>query len=517
ATKALSQSQERLRQALDAARMGIWVWSVENNTLSWDENLRQLYGLGPHDRVSTHEDFLARVHPQDRAFVRESVRKALQEGEELDYEFRVVLPDGRVRWIADQGEVRRDEQGRPIHLTGVCADVTERRVAEERLRQAHRMESVGRLAGGVAHEANNQMSVVLGAAYFILRRPDVPEAVRADAEFIQKAAERTAAVTAQLLAFSRRQILRPEVLDLNAVITAWEPILRRVMGEDCGVVLHLNPDIGPVRADPGQLEQVLLNLALNARDAMPRGGRIAVETFQTEVTDAYARAKSGIEVRPGKYVVLSVSDTGHGMDRETMNHVFEPFFTTKGVGQGTGLGLSTVYGIVKQSEGYVWAYSEPGQGTTFKIYLPLRSEPVGPVIKAAASPVSKAGETILVVEDDEPVRYMMKRTLEDAGYVVLDAGGADEALDVISGAAGKIRLLLTDVVMQGTNGRELAEEAEKLVPGLPILFTSGYTDAEIQRRGLLGPGAAFIQKPLTPALLVQSVRNRLEMTGRPSG
>jgi CheY-like chemotaxis protein len=389
-------------------------------------------------------------------------------------------------------------------------------MAEERLRQAHRMESVGRLAGGVAHEANNQMSVVLGAAEFILRRPDVPEAVRVDAEFIRKAAERTAAVTAQLLAFSRRQILKFEVLDLNAVITGWEPVLRRIMGEDCGVTLRLSPELGAVRADPGQLEQVLLNLALNARDAMPRGGSITVETFQTELTPAYARQKPAIAVRPGKYVVLAVSDTGHGMDKTTMRHIFEPFFTTKGVGQGTGLGLSTVYGIVKQSDGYIWVYSEPGQGTTFKVYLPLRTESVPLATETATPARAKAGERILVVEDEASVRYMMKRTLEEAGYTVLDAASAGEALEVITRTRDKISLLLTDVVMPGRNGRELSEEVGKLAPDMSVLFTSGYTDGEIERRGLLRPGAAFIQKPLTPAALVRAVRERLEVASGPA-
>ena len=516
ATRALADSEERLRRALDAARMGIWAWSVEDNSLHWDDNLRRIYGLSPGDRMSSYEEFLERVHPEDRAFVAASVRRVLEDGGDLDYEFRILLPDGRVRWIADQGEVRRDEQGRPVYLTGVGTDVTERRMAEERLRQAHRMESVGRLAGGVAHEANNQMSVVLGAAEFILQRSDIPEAVKADAEFIRNAAERTAAVTAQLLAFSRRQILKPEVLDLNSVITGWEPVLRRIMGEDCGVTLRLSSGIGAVRADPGQLEQVLLNLALNARDAMPRGGRITVETFQTELGPTYARQKPGTTVRPGTYVVLAVSDTGHGMDKETVSHIFEPFFTTKGIGQGTGLGLSMVYGIVKQSEGYVWVYSEPGQGTTFKVYLPLRTEAVLPPTRGPAPVRSQGGERILVVEDETTVRYMMKRALEGAGYTVIDAASAEEAIDVITRTRDRISLLLTDVVMPGKSGRELADQVTELVPGIPVLFTSGYTDGEIQRRGLLGPEAAFIQKPLTPALLLRAVRERLEMTGRPS-
>jgi PAS domain S-box-containing protein len=509
ATRALTESEARLRRALDAARMGIWFWTVEKNELTWDDNQRQLYGLGSGERISAYEGFLSRVHPDDRVFVSEQVRQALEEGGDLDYEFRITLPDGRVRWIADQGEIRRDEQGRPIYLTGVCTDVTDRRLAEERLRQAHRMESVGRLAGGVAHEANNQMSVVLGAADFILRRTDVPEAVRTDVEFVQKAAERTAAVTAQLLAFSRRQILKPEVLNVNAVVKAWEPVLRRIMGEDCGVVLRLGPGLGQVRADPGQLEQVLLNLALNARDAMPRGGTISVETFGTEVTPGYARAKPGTLVHAGDYIVLAVTDTGHGMDKETLSHIFEPFFTTKGVGQGTGLGLSTVYGIVKQSEGYVWAYSEPGQGTTFKIYLPVRTGPTVPGQKQSVPVPARAGERILVVEDEAPVRLMMKRALEDAGYTVVDAASGDEAIDIAARTAGPISLVLSDLVMPGKGGRELAEQLRKQIPDVPVLFTSGYTDGEIERRGLLGPEAAFIQKPLTPGALVRAVQKQL--------
>jgi PAS domain S-box-containing protein len=509
ATQALARSEERLRRALDAARMGTWVWSVETNTLTWDENLRQLYGMAPGESMATYEQFIARVHPDDRTSVTASVQRVLQGSGGLDYEFRVVLPDGRVRWIANQGEVRRDEQGRPIYLAGVCTDVTERRATEEQLRQAQRMESVGRLAGGVAHEANNQMSVVLGAADFILNRSDVPEAVRVDVEFMQKAAERTAAITGQLLAFSRRQILKPEMLDLNTVISGWEPVLRRVMGADCGVTLRLSPEIGLIRADPGQLQQVLLNLALNARDAMPRGGTITLETIPADLTGDYLRLKPGVSIGPGRYVVLAVSDTGHGMDKETLSHIFEPFFTTKGVGQGTGLGLSMVYGIVKQSEGYVWVYSEPGQGTTFKIYLPVRAGAVETPRAQPAHTPAERNQCVMVVEDDQMVRYMMKRALGEAGYQVLEAASAEEALETMVRRNPEISLVLTDVVMPGRGGRELAETIEELRPGTPVLFTSGYTDGEIERRGLLRPDAAFLQKPFTPEALVRAVEKQL--------
>jgi PAS domain S-box-containing protein len=508
ATHALARSEDRLHRALDAARMGTWVWSVETDTLTWDENLRQLYGLRPGESMTDYEQFIARVHPDDRSFVAESVQRVLRDGGELDYEFRIVLPDGRVRWIADQGEVRRNPEGWPVYLAGVCTDVTERHTTEERLQQAHRMESVGRLAGGVAHEANNQMSVVLGAAEFILRRPDIPEAVRVDVEFMQKAAERTATITSQLLAFSRRQILKPVILDLNQVISRWEPVLRRLMGADCGVTLRLSPGIGLVRADPGQLEQVLLNLALNARDAMPRGGTVTLETFLADLTADYLRRKPGTLVHPGRYAVLAVSDTGHGMDKETLSHVFEPFFTTKGVGQGTGLGLSTVYGIIKQSEGYIWVYSEPGQGTTFKIYLPVRSGAVETLPQQPTTRPAQRSECVLVVEDDRIVRLMMKRSLEEAGYRVLDAAGGDEALQIIQDKP-EISLVLTDVVMPGRSGRELGDRVIELRPGIPVLFTSGYTDGEVERRGLLHSNAAFLQKPFTPEALVRAVEREL--------
>ena len=508
ASTALRDSEERLRRALDAARMGVWVWSVETNALTWDDNLRRLYGLAPGQPVGRYEDFLSRVHPDDRDRVHHAVGRALESGAGLDYEFRIVLPDGRIRWIQDHGELRRDDAGQPVSLTGICTDVTDRKVSEERLRQAHRMESIGRLAGGVAHEANNQMSVVLGSSEFILGRNDVPEPVRADVEFIQKAAERTAAVTAQLLAFSRRQVLRMEVLDLNAVIQKWEPVLRRVMGEDCGVVLRLAPDLGTVRADPGQLEQVLLNLALNARDAMPRGGRITVETFPAELTTAYAEARPGTSIHAGHYVVLAISDTGHGMDRETLSHVFEPFFTTKGVGQGTGLGLSTVYGIVKQSNGYIWVYSEPGQGTTFKIYFPVRTGPAAETRPAPITAKASLGARILLVEDESSVRNIMRRTLEQAGYTVYEAGTTEEALALLAGGKD-VNLVLTDVILPGGGGQQLADYIAQEHPGIPVLFTSGYTDGDIQQRGLLRPGSAFLQKPVTPEALVWAVERQL--------
>ena len=374
------------------------------------------------------------------------------------------------------------------------------------------MESVGRLAGGVAHEANNQMTVVLGAARLVLGRRDLSDDVRADLEYIQRAAERTAAVTAQLLAFSRQQFMRPEVLDVNDLVRRWEPVLRRIMGEDCLVTLRLGADVGRVKVDPGQLEQVLLNLALNARDAMSHGGSLTLESYLTDLTPGYARLKPEADIRPGPYVVLALSDTGHGMDRVTASRIFEPFFTTKEPGQGTGLGLSTVYGIVKQSEGYVWVYSEPGRGSTFRVYLPCTSEQAAATEEPASVPLTAAaGERILVVEDDEPVRQIARRALEEAGYEVLVAESGHDALELVQEAGRPVRLALIDLVLPGMSGPELALEMATRAPGTRVIFTSGYPDGEIRRRGLLAAAATFIQKPFTPEALVRTVQQELDV------
>ncbi len=512
AAAAIQHREAQLRLALDAARMGTWSWSARDDRLTWDDALRRLYQIGPEERIASYQDFVGRVHPEDREFVAAMVGRALNHGERLDFEFRAVLPDGRIRWIADQGRVILGAEGKVVGLTGVCSDVTDRRNTEEQLRQAHRMESVGRLAGGVAHEANNQMSVVMSVADFLRKRNDLGAEVLSDVDHIRRAAERTAAVTAQLLAFSRRQVLNPVALDLSEVVRRFVPLLRRTMGEDCTVTLRLHASLGRVQADPGQLEQVLLNLALNARDAMPRGGALTLETFET-MLQGESLSHAGIAVVPGRYAVLAVSDTGQGMDREILARVFEPFFTTKAVGRGSGLGLSTVYGIVKQSGGYVWAYSEPGQGSTFKVYLP-----VTPVPAAAAPPgpqpasdgqAAAAGELILVAEDEEQVRRVAARALREAGFRVLEAENGRAALELLARSPEPVRLVLSDVVMPEMNGRELAERVAELAPGTPVVFTSGYTNSEILRRGLLTPDSTFLGKPFTPDMVVRLVREEL--------
>jgi two-component system, cell cycle sensor histidine kinase and response regulator CckA len=319
-----------------------------------------------------------------------------------------------------------------------------------------------------------------------------------------------------LFAFSRRQILRLQPIDLNAVIQDFAPVLRRSLGEE--TVLAFRPDlnIGTVRADQGQIEQVLLNLALNARDAMPRGGRLTIETRPVMLTPEYSSFKSDVSVRPGPYVLLAVTDTGHGMDAMTLNRAFDPFFTTKEIGQGTGLGLSSVYGIVKQSEGYVWAYSEPGQGTTFKIYLPVDASPSIPPAELPSPQGARAGEVVLVVEDEEAVRTMLHRLLESEEYLVLEAADGQQALKVIEGAS-RVDLVITDVAMPALNGRQLVDRLKLLRPRLPVLFMSGYTDDEMVRRGLIEPHHPFLSKPFTPEILAAKVRQMIDQAANQGG
>ena len=510
AAEALARSQERLRLALKAARMGTWQWDVANNTLSWDEQLHELYGIEPGQQVTQYEHFIGRVHQDDRAFVIAAVQRALEGGGGLDYEFRIVMPDGRIRWLADQGRVARDPKGNPLYMTGVCLDMTERKLLEERLRQAQRMDSVGQLAGGIAHEANNMMSVVLGCADYVLQRTDLPGPVREDVDQIWKAAKRTAGITQQLLAFSRRQVLQPQVLDLNATVRDLEPILTRTLGETLGLRMHLSPGLSPVRADPGQLEQVLINLTLNARDAMRDQGRLTIETMNVVLDQAYVAGKSVDSLRPGEYVALVVSDTGHGMDRVTLDRVFEPFFTTKGVGQGTGLGLSTVYGIVKQSGGFIWVYSEPGLGTTFKVYFPVMTTSPGAANLREPAPAARENETVLVAEDEAMVRGIMARTLRDCGYNVLEAADGRAALEILEAQGGDVSLIVADVVMPDLGGREMAARLAERWPEVPVLFTSGYTGMDVVRRGLLDEGHEFLQKPLAPEALARKVREMVD-------
>ena len=514
--RALTESQRRnehrraaasLRMALEAGRMGTWEHDLATGALRWSEDASGGLGIRTEEFGGTLGGFLQLVHQDDRARLCGALERAVTGPADQLVEFRFQRSDGEIGWLNLAARVLADSAGRPVRLVGIGTDMTERRRSEEHLRQVQRMEALGRLAGGIAHEANNQMAVVLGFADFVLRRPEIPADVRSDVEQIRRAAERTAAITRQLLTFSRRQVVRPEVLQLNDVINAFEPVLRRSLTERSRVELRLGA-VQRVSIGRGQLEQVLLNLVLNASDAMPEGGAVVVETADTASPTAQGRRNSGFAILPGDYVEIAITDTGIGMDPDTLDRIFEPFFTTKEVGKGTGLGLAAVYGIVKQAEGYVFAESTPGRGTTFRVYLPAATSARVP--GPGLSGETRGSETVLVVEDQEEVRRTAARTLEEEGYRVLQAADGEEALAVLGEKAADVRVVLSDLAMPSVDGRTMGERLQEARPGLPVLFMSGYPEEDIRRRGMLEDGRPFIQKPFSPQDLARRLRELLD-------
>jgi PAS domain S-box-containing protein len=417
--------------------------------------------------------------------------------------------DGSVASIRLSGRAIRDDDDKSTTFEVFAEDVTERRALEQQLRQSQKMEAVGRLAGGIAHDFNNLLMVITGYSEFLLEKV-VDSSLRTPAQEIASAAQRATSLTRQLLAFSRKQMLAPKILDLNAVVTENLRMLTRLIGEDIDLLMTPAADLGPVKADPSQMEQVIMNLAVNARDAMPHGGKLTIETSNLTVDENYARIQAGLP--PGEYVMLSISDTGSGMDAETQVHIFEPFFTTKGV-KGTGLGLSTVYGIVKQSGGYIFVNSDPGHGTTFRIYLPRVVEPGELAVTQRATSVlapKQPVETVLIVEDETNLRRMACQYLEKQGYRILEAADGAAAVQICVAHQGPIDLLLTDVIMPGMNGHELAERVRSLRPDTKVLYMSGYTENVIGHNGTLDPGINLLQKPFTLQALKERVREVLD-------
>jgi two-component system, cell cycle sensor histidine kinase and response regulator CckA len=505
--EALRAAEERTRFALQNAGVGIWDMDYTTGTLRWSETLEAQYGLQPGTFGGTFEAFVERIHPDDRASVLETLGQAIKTGTDFSLHNRTIWQDGTVRWLSGTGRILLGEHGEPVRGIGISQDLTERRTLEAQFHQAQKMEAVGRLAGGVAHDFNNLLTAILGYCELLLADVGESDPHRPDLIEIQKAGMRATGLTRQLLAFSRKQIIEPTLLDLNVVVADIRGMLERLIGEDIEIAVRLRPESMLVEADRGQVDQVIMNLAVNARDAMPNGGTLTIETAHVELDEHYAKLHSA--VKPGSYVMLALTDTGTGMTPQVQARLFEPFFTTKEPGKGTGLGLASVYGIVTRAGGTVNVYSEAGKGTSFKVYFP-RADATG-LVEAAPLPVAHlpAGtQTVLVVEDEDGLRALTKRMLERLGYIVLVAATADHARRVFD-QNPSIDVLLTDVVMPGASGPELTSALVDRKPGLKVIFMSGYTEDAIVHHGVLKPGVAFIQKPFTSDILERKIRELL--------
>jgi PAS domain S-box-containing protein len=471
--------------------------------------VESILGYAPDEWLAISRNWANVIHPDDLEAVMDA-EEASKRGEPFQAEYRAKRKDGREVWLNDTGVVVQGSNSHPV-MEGIIVDVTERKQLETQLQQSRKMEAVGRLAGGIAHDFNNLLTIITGYTDLALSRSSVPLELRTDIERIENAAGRAAALVRQLLAFSRKQVLQPKTLDLNAIVLNMDKLLRRLMDESIAMTTKVAENLGNVKADPAQIEQVIMNLVVNARDAMPKGGRLMLETCNVHLDATYAF--DHMSVKPGPYVMLAVSDTGVGMDAETVAHIFEPFYTTKESGRGTGLGLSTVYGIVKQSGGYIWVYSEPSKGSTFKVYLP-RVEGTAEELPTKRGPFreERGSGTILLVEDEEAVRDLVQSILVGQGYEVIAADSPWQAEEVAGSFSGDIHLLLTDVVMPGTSGRELATKIMARRPNIRVLYMSGYTENVVTSGGLLEEGLTFLQKPFSPSALLHKIRDVLSHT-----
>ncbi len=505
---ALRESEERFRTMADSAPVLIWVTDSRGNFSVF--NQPWLDFTGRRAELEKGDGWSVGVHPDDAGAFRQAFNMALADRAGFETEFRLRRRDGEYRWLLNRGAPRFALDGEFLGMVGSAIDVTERKQLEAQFLQSQKLESLGRLAGAVAHDFNNLLTAIMGYAELAEARDTADMDVSGDLTAIRQAGERAATLTRQLLAFARRQVVEPRVINLNMEITALEGLLRRLIGEDVQLVTKALPDVGSIRADPGQIEQVIMNMAVNARDAMPGGGALTLETDEVAIerkADGDADA-----LAPGIYVRLSIIDTGAGMTDEVKEHIFEPFFTTKATDKGTGLGLATCYGIVRQAGGRITVESSPGKGTTFRIHFPRVAEMPEAVVRAElATPLPCGTETILLAEDEPAVRELAARILEERGYTVLQAENGEEALRIATEhGAGKIHMLLSDVVMPQLGGRELADILMQIYPGIRVLLASGYTDDSVLRRMVAESGGAYLQKPFSPSILARKVREVLD-------
>jgi two-component system, cell cycle sensor histidine kinase and response regulator CckA len=514
--EALQRSETSLAAAQRIAHLGSWELDLSNpddlnsNELRWSNETYRIFGLEPQAATATNELFFKHVHPDDRQRITEAVSQALQKRQSYDLEHRIVRSSGEERMVRVRAEFAFDE-GRPALMRGIIVDITERKLLEEKLRQSQKMEAIGQLAGGVAHDFNNILTVIHGHASLLLLGKTLNPAATRSATQIVQAADRAASLTRQLLTFSRRQVMQPRRLDLNEVVSNMTMMLGRILGEDIALQLNYWPQPACIQADASMIEQVLLNLAVNARDALPKGGKLILKIAVIEV-NTERRLQFHPEARSGRFVCLSVVDNGSGIAPENLRRIFEPFFTTKEVGKGTGLGLATVYGIVKQHQGWVEVESEPGKGATFRVYLPMSTDATVAVQPHHTERVARGGsETILVVEDETPVRELVCGLLTGHGYRVLHAESGVKALELWRQSKEKVDLLLTDVVMPDRlNGRELAEKLRAEQPALKVIFTSGYSADVVGHDFTLQHGLHYLQKPYDPVKLAMAVRSCLD-------
>jgi PAS domain S-box-containing protein len=505
-----TETQAKYRALIEqvAAVSYIAELGVHGEWLYVSPQIEAIFGYTPEEWISQSGQWTRFVPTEDHPIIH-AAEEACISARRFQAEYRITRKDGQIIWVSDTAVVVPGSDNHPL-MEGIIVDITERKALENQLQQARRMEAVGRLAGGIAHDFNNLLTIIKGYVEMATNRSGAQPELRRDLQHIGDASERAGTLVRQLLAFSRKQVLKPKILDLNGIVLNLDKLLRRLLAETVAMKTIAGQSVGAVKADPSQIEQVIMNLVVNARDAMPKGGRILIETSNVELDDSYMQDHA--TVRPGRYVMLAVTDTGIGMTSDTMAHIFEPFYTTKESGRGTGLGLSTVYGIVKQSGGYIWVYSEPGKGTTFKVYLPRVEEPVevSSSTETLAPAASDGDETILLVEDEPAVRELTRMVLSKRGYSVLEALNPADAERLAASHGSEIHLLLTDVVMPGMSGRELAKRLTARHSNLRVLYMSGYTYNVIAEDGTLEEGAAFLQKPFTPQVLAQKVRETLD-------